>query len=230
MSHTPGPWYVGYEDGSGRGEEGDYIAITTDASRSESIADDVADHRGVRRLADAYLIAAAPDLRDACQAALQRIEDPWVLFAGKGKTIDELRAALRRAQQGRGGAGLADPERDVAELRAQVVSAAYERERAKTDCNRSDAARQELAAELAALRAQVADLVAALRTVEADLAANVNPQAILRWLRERLKRHAPVREAKALRDPGEMGAPSKARLRAEHAWKNPPEPGREAKA
>ena len=105
MSHTPGPWYVGYEDGSGRGEEGDYIAITTDASRSESIADDVADHRGVRRLADAYLIAAAPDLLAACQAYkawTDSLEDEALPESEKQRlcdvSIDLTEAALARAQ------------------------------------------------------------------------------------------------------------------------------------
>jgi hypothetical protein len=87
--HTPGPWRV-YPRGSCVPHYDVCERIVSDHPSGRSLNDGPSD-------ADAALIAAAPDLLDACRAALARIESD---IDGKipSKETVKLRAAIARAQ------------------------------------------------------------------------------------------------------------------------------------
>lgn len=66
---TPGPWTLGFDDGSGRGEDGDGIYVraeTEELAANKSVVaagcDDWGVPHGVLREAGARLIALAPDM------------------------------------------------------------------------------------------------------------------------------------------------------------------------
>lgn len=88
MSHTPGPWKIGYSDGSGA-SDGIYI---TNASNEAIVRGGNPDGylcHGVLRPCDARLIAAAPDLLKA----LKLFMDMW--------NSGDARRSSRRAQKRR---------------------------------------------------------------------------------------------------------------------------------
>ena len=60
MKHTPGPWNIEKEDG-------EFIAIYSSKSSGSILLADVLDIYGKESKANARLIAAAPDLLEACQ-------------------------------------------------------------------------------------------------------------------------------------------------------------------
>ena len=62
-SHTPGPWLIGFDDGSGK-DDGMYITASEDRVVVRSGCLDELQF-GVQSEADAHLIAAAPDLLEA---------------------------------------------------------------------------------------------------------------------------------------------------------------------
>lgn len=96
--HTPGPWGVEQTTVSnwiGRmradGSKVEYIVAHTDR---DSLRDDVL----VRNDANARLIAAAPELLDACAQALSRFEqDGWPLNEANTAAIKLLREAISKA-------------------------------------------------------------------------------------------------------------------------------------
>ncbi len=103
MTHTPGPWRV--EEGPNDTRVLDVYAGTWKIH-----------HGAWGRQADAFLIAAAPDLLEACEKAEAGISD-WRLgsehkdhadyrnmTASEGylcSVLDELRAAIRKATESR---------------------------------------------------------------------------------------------------------------------------------
>ena len=90
MKHTPGPWRV--DDGRILGNEpsveNDDVLICDVASNNEALTD--------FDEANARLIAAAPDLLLACQAALALLEDNGQQ-GGPKWTKDTLRKAISKA-------------------------------------------------------------------------------------------------------------------------------------
>jgi len=116
--YTPAPWFIGFYDGSGRGEGDDGIYITPkivyDGMDIKEEDDCIVSgacaccscgvEQGVLRMADARLIAAAPDLYEAAQ---------WVLHVmnGVGKAggepepgeheaaLDALMAAAKKTEE-----------------------------------------------------------------------------------------------------------------------------------
>lgn len=96
--HTPGPWGVEQTTVSnwiGRmradGSKVEYIVAHTDR---DSLRNDVL----VRNDANARLIAAAPELLEACAQALLRFEqDGWPLNEANTAAIESLRAAIGKA-------------------------------------------------------------------------------------------------------------------------------------
>lgn len=114
--HTPPPWAVGFPDGSGiggPGEGGAYILAPDPAAPDHLIyvvsggRDDYGLPRGVtgrtdeEMAANARLIAAAPDLLAALQAARADLMKFGVVPAGKhgagDPEITQIDAALRKA-------------------------------------------------------------------------------------------------------------------------------------
>lgn len=92
MSHTPGPWTVMSDDG------GLYIYMEANAGKDESLAI-YASENPDHRMADANLIAAAPDLLAAADQAL----DHLIVMGPQGRlrcegTIDMLKAAIAKAR------------------------------------------------------------------------------------------------------------------------------------
>ena len=69
MSHTPGPWFLAWEDGKygvvGSQCEGKLVCI---------VGNNPNDGRNDIRKANATLIAAAPDLLAACKAAIHVVD------------------------------------------------------------------------------------------------------------------------------------------------------------
>lgn len=88
--HTPGPWNVAENDSCCIMAKGKHIATAfdTDGGRSES-------RRGMR---NARLIAAAPELLEACREGLRLLEIN--LEYNRGKVSDLLKAAIRKAEGG----------------------------------------------------------------------------------------------------------------------------------
>jgi hypothetical protein len=93
--HTSGPWtrLVGerfkHDSSAGvKGPDGLYIAAALDLNRYDK--DDEVE-------ANARLIAAAPDLLAACEAALPEIYHPYDPQAGKA-VYDRLRAVIDKAR------------------------------------------------------------------------------------------------------------------------------------
>ena len=83
QKHTPGPWHV-----AGQGDDKGNLPI-------KACAITIAGVNGQGTLADARLIAAAPDLLAACEAALNMVDGD-----GHPPAWDKLRAAIRRAKGG----------------------------------------------------------------------------------------------------------------------------------
>lgn len=99
MSYTKGQWKHGFSDGSGKAGGdfgGGYILAENDRVVVHGGLDDWNKPVGVITEDDAHLIAAAPDLLEACKAAEKRIElepdDRW--YAAKS----QLRAAIAKAE------------------------------------------------------------------------------------------------------------------------------------
>lgn len=91
--HTPGPWI---QDRSCEGR-------TVVANDPNGIAFNLAHLPGEHPMqeANARLIAAAPDLLEACKPALEMLdcaEMERMKLRGKAKTIRQLRAAIAKAQ------------------------------------------------------------------------------------------------------------------------------------
>lgn len=118
---TPGPWLVSPIDSAASVEtEEEFVDLVKDGSRPRKGARPYRVticwltplflawqkiHPATRRetLANARLIAAAPDLLDACRAAVDRLDDLRGLWGDEGVTRtlrDRLVAAIRRAEEG----------------------------------------------------------------------------------------------------------------------------------
>lgn len=98
--HTPGPWQVWYG-----GLDGDtYFTIGSKYGDVSGVVCDYAvpsPRPSAEVRANARLIAAAPDLLAACQAALPYVEQmPW---PAPERVVDAVRAAVAKAT-GQGGA------------------------------------------------------------------------------------------------------------------------------
>lgn len=105
--HTPGPWIVGQPQWNRRGAPYK-VPITAGSNGVVCVAfasDEPRDAEGKRIYGvapeapdnDAYLIAAAPDLLDACKAALHDLTVPQHL-QDYITTIPALKAAIRKAE------------------------------------------------------------------------------------------------------------------------------------
>lgn len=115
--HTPGPWRVGFTDGSGTGEDGTgcYILAGDDenfVAVVEGGKDDGVPY-GVVTLDDARLIALAPEMLEAIQAVFDRGEcrttqvmlyDILRKAKGNGETDRQGNAPDHRDQDAEGGA------------------------------------------------------------------------------------------------------------------------------
>jgi hypothetical protein len=85
---TPGPWFVGYSDGSGASDEDGYC-IVRDGEPVVRSADSFGILYGIEKRADAYLIAAAPDLY---AALIDMLDD------GDATDRESAMRALRKAR------------------------------------------------------------------------------------------------------------------------------------
>ena len=103
MKHTPGPWQVDRRPYS-------YTILSRwtsvdpgDQREVCRIADYDAEHVTEQQAIDAALIAAAPDLLEACRAALAEVNE-WQAVNFRHPTLDaaseRLRWAIARAQGG----------------------------------------------------------------------------------------------------------------------------------
>lgn len=94
-THTPGPWRVDIFRYNAPGRE----AVPTIVTPADAIAEACPlwcpDDREAERLANARLIAAAPDLLAACQAALSQLTEEREEYLQAD--IDQLRAAIATA-------------------------------------------------------------------------------------------------------------------------------------
>lgn len=90
--HTPGPWVVGNQDplnfGVRRGQGTEPIGFVYGPSFPER------SEVGQRALANARLIAAAPDLLEALRAAVA----DWDEEVSRGRWLDAARAAIAKAE------------------------------------------------------------------------------------------------------------------------------------
>lgn len=96
-THTPGPWT--FEEGSA--ERQAMSNVFKAADREFQIAYVTCESRNpyqrAEDIANARLIASAPDLLAACKAALARIEQNDSSY-GSQSTINQLRAAIATAE------------------------------------------------------------------------------------------------------------------------------------
>jgi len=104
LTYTPGPWHIGFNDGSGCGEEGEEGGIyITSTIAYEGMDDFAEDHvviygsndgwgipQGVQKMADARLIMITPELYEAALEAL----------ADKPGWRRKMRAAVNRFKEG----------------------------------------------------------------------------------------------------------------------------------
>lgn len=100
--HTPGPWRATRDGLDGMLDTGgvttgfDVMASEIGSEEPLCVAADV------RSEADARLIAAAPDLLDACEAAVEELGDDENYVGDHGESeaniLADLRAALRKAR------------------------------------------------------------------------------------------------------------------------------------
>lgn len=82
VKHTPGPWEIFRPDDSG------FLGIDGNGGKDSVVIYD--DYGGIKSEADARLIAAAPDLLAACEAALLN-EGGWAEWQ------EQVRAAIAKA-------------------------------------------------------------------------------------------------------------------------------------
>ncbi len=98
MKHTPGPWKVGFEDGSGP----TYITDSNDQSVVSGATDDWGVIQGVLKPEDARLIAAAPELLEACEVVAKELRDHVDGYDMVDSSLEEchkiLREVIARAQ------------------------------------------------------------------------------------------------------------------------------------
>ena len=101
FTHTPGPWHVTLQD---TGEDGIHIWVDQSNPKENVIADinwrgETADGEpGEEDLANASLIAAAPDLLAACEGVLARIGATGDYVGQDGQFAKEIRAAIAKAK------------------------------------------------------------------------------------------------------------------------------------
>lgn len=88
--HTPGPWMVGYGEAVGIGEIYG-VGIDTEPDWTPVCMLSLSEKVNEVDEANARLIAAAPDLLEACETAL------YVINANAYRTRDTLRAAIAKA-------------------------------------------------------------------------------------------------------------------------------------
>ncbi len=96
MSHTPGPWKIGY----GCGDQDDYFTICSRdnvavADYSKVKHDDHVSHKQMQ--ANARLIAAAPDLLASCQRLLPLLTGYEGRVSAIDEAIDLMRSAIHKA-------------------------------------------------------------------------------------------------------------------------------------
>lgn len=98
--HTKGPWSLGGEEGDGTGASG---YVYCDNSLGSAVAICFGEHLRFtvfpreEEIANARLIASAPDLLDACERALEVIEFAYMNAPTQPKEILQLRAAIAKA-------------------------------------------------------------------------------------------------------------------------------------
>lgn len=96
-SHTPGPWVAGKEAPSDPHETEDVVKAGTFyiASVHRMIG---MDEHGDQTIPNANLLAAAPDLLEACKYALARFtHGPDAITNPNDAIVDDLRAAIAKA-------------------------------------------------------------------------------------------------------------------------------------
>lgn len=108
MSHTPGPWTVAElrEDGAIIRTGGRYEIRTP----AWDVATYIPQSGPIRKLGDAHLIAAAPDLLAACKALISSLVEGWpppdwddnhlLMIQATAGDIREARAAIAEAKGG----------------------------------------------------------------------------------------------------------------------------------
>lgn len=96
--HTPGPWYASINEGQA------YRISQQPTGGTFWIAETFAGVMGNEEEANANLIAAAPDLLDACVEALDRlrhvasVEPQLNGYGARRETIQQLTAAIAKAK------------------------------------------------------------------------------------------------------------------------------------
>ena len=91
--HTPGPWTLGYDGNDGAFEIGvyyrDHLATFVIASRNQVF------HRAEESQANARLIAAAPDLLEACREFVRKCECGQAVSSA---SYQQMKAAIAKAE------------------------------------------------------------------------------------------------------------------------------------
>lgn len=88
--HTPGPWYFGIPSGTGnpfvqRGRSGGFTVVAFDVESA---------------IADARLIAAAPELLEALKSAREELEQIAMAEIGEPYNNLQINAAITKAEGG----------------------------------------------------------------------------------------------------------------------------------
>ena len=93
MAHTQGPWRIG--------EPRDGFIGNVLADNPRRLLAQVTVQDGEQTLANARLIAAAPDMLDALETALEMLVDSWgeeQIAAGDDQVANVLKAAIAKAK------------------------------------------------------------------------------------------------------------------------------------
>ena len=97
--HTPGPWHyehpaLSFSIHAAAIHVADVFAKVSGGTSDKYVLEEEAD-------ANARLIAAAPDLLKACEAALAEIESPDSYWNEEGPLAKQLRSAIQAAKEGK---------------------------------------------------------------------------------------------------------------------------------
>ena len=94
--HTPGPWRVGPFEGHVESESGRFICSAMGTTASPDPGDTIRNEN----LANAALIAAAPELLEAARLMVEAATDPTLCPEDYERFVDRLESAIAKATGG----------------------------------------------------------------------------------------------------------------------------------
>jgi len=103
VAHTPGPWRIGFTDGSGEtyitaGDHGVVKDLNNIVTVVSGTSDDWGIKQGVLNPADAHLIAAAPEMLEALEQLNSEIRG--FQNVPSCRAMEMVRAAIQKAKGG----------------------------------------------------------------------------------------------------------------------------------